>query len=169
MKKYLASLMILILSLGSVVNLQAYEENYESTLYYQTYQDDSSPKLHFHEHFVSPLTGANHWRGVTEDGVEFTATDDIFVGFGVTECGVEFRVYKPSESSNINSRQIGDAQTIRRTVWLQGNVTPQRSIPWNENIGGRTWGGTLQLFGSMYHNWRGETEAIYTGTVWAAN
>jgi len=42
MKKCLASLMILILSLGSVVNLQAYEEDYKSMLYYQTYKDDSS-------------------------------------------------------------------------------------------------------------------------------
>lgn len=155
MKKYLASLLILILSFSSTLAIQAYQEDVATELYIQ-------------EHFE--FGGVNVWSGVTEDGVQFRATDGVYVKSGVTECGLEFRAYKASEFANIAPHQIGDSRPVEVTITFPGsNVSPPRSIMWTETFQNRTWSGTLQL--TMYMNIfsLNETWGTYRGVVWAAN
>jgi hypothetical protein len=158
-----------ILSIGGSTSTERAGTLIERSEFEIVHQDDNATKLHINEHFISPLSGTNHWVGITEEGVSFVATDATYVGSGITECGLDFRVYKPSETSNVTTHQIGGSQYVRRTVWFQGNVVPPSTILWSESIGGITWGGTLRLFGGHYHSWRGETEAIYSGMIWSAN
>ena len=103
------------------------------------------------------------WKGMTDDGVEFLVTDGIFIKSGTTECGLEFKAFKPN--SNIAPFQIGDSMSINREVLFRGNVRPQATLHWVEFMNGRTWSGILHLTSSFYN--AGYTLARYAGTVTA--
>jgi len=151
MKKFLASLLVLILSFGTI-SLQAYEE-------------ENATEFYIYSHFE--FEGMNMWRGVMEDGESFLATDWTYVKSGVTDCGLEFKAFKEPPSSNILSRQISDSTFIERTVFFEGRTTPPVSLAWSEFFSGRTWGGTLQRSFHIYLIDENVTMAIYRGTVWA--
>ena len=121
--------------------------------------------------FVLVLSlGTVNLQAYQENGVKLIEITEIYVGSGVTECGLEFSVFKlSSENQNITSRQISDSTFITRRVYFRGNVTPQASIPWSEFFSGRTWGGTLQLVSHHYFASDNTTVGTYSGIVWATH
>jgi len=93
--------------------------------------------------------GGTVWYGYNADGGLIMATNMIYVGSGLTECGQEFQVFKPywegTHENSIESFSIGDSMSLTRTVVFPPNSTPSPTIWWTENINGRTWAGTLHL------------------------
>ncbi|MCL2610645.1 MAG: hypothetical protein FWE02_03100 [Defluviitaleaceae bacterium] len=174
-------------------NYQAYQEEETTEFYAETFQDEAPTMLHFQEptmiyaeasqyedetptmlHFHEQVTffpevgGITKWSGVTEDGIEFTATDGILIGTGITDCGIPFRAFKPSNGiSNISSRQIGDSRYTSTIIEFPSNMIPPATIMWSESVGGRMWSGTLQRRDFFY--WNGQNVTLFSGIVWAVN
>ena len=113
----------------------------------------------------------NFWFGETEEGVSFVITDGVYVGSGVTDCGLEFRSYKQSyESMNLEISSLGDSMVIARSATFEGIATPPMRIFWSQNIGGRLWIGTLDLENVNIRTTGdgvSSTHAVYKGTVWS--
>lgn len=90
---------------------------------------------------------------------EYMINDNKILVSGYTEEGVFYEVHG-EEVIAFYSTSV----TVERTIVYYGNVSPQRTIDWTEEIDGVTYSGTLFL--KKIYSTSGKTTATYQGTLY---